>query len=386
MLRNPAIEGTTQPVPLAFAAAEKSNLYTVECSPTVDRDWNRRATQFPEARLQQTCEAAQIRRRLEGSDSLFFSIRCNAEIVGQLFVARAFIHPDLLQWCRPVLRHGWLKRAMGAYRWFGGPLIFDKSAYTRILQHLLAAVEERAAADRIFAIKDVAPPFYDPEMDAAQVDEIYREFGYAGEERATIALNLEADLEALWKNLSREARQKVNKARKQDIRIVEADTEERLLHYYQVRVETARRSGVRPPSVDSVLAAESIYMKSGMAKVFLAEHEGNIASGQMLALFNGNIQLGGVCYSDYARTQSLHANDLMQWHVIEWGHTQHYRTIDWAGYGLAPACEKEVGINRFKAKWGGTVIPYNVYSKIYGTKRHNFLVGAKAAARKFGLR
>ena len=360
--------------------------YTVDWAPVADPDWNQRAAYSPEAQFQQTCEAARIRRILEGSNSLFFSARCDARIVGQLFISHAFIHPDLLQWWGPLLRQGWLKRAMGAYRWFGGPLIFAKDLYDSILCLLLQAVEERAVADRIFAIMDVAPAFYDDFVDATKMDEIYNEFGYSSQKRATIALNLDEDLESLWKNLSREARQKVNKGRKQDIRIVEADTQERLQQYYQVRVETARRNGVRPPTFDSVLAGEAEYGKAGMTRIFLAEYNGVIASGQRLAFFNGNIQLGGVSYSDYARAHNLHANDLMQWHVIEWCHTRQYRRIDWAGYKPEPASAKEAGINRFKAKWGGAVIPYNVYSKIYGTKRHNFLVGAKAAARKFGLR
>ena len=349
-------------------------------------DWNEVIAQAPEARLQQSCEAAQIREQLEGCRSLFFSVRQGHEVVGQLFLSHGFIHPDLLQWCRPLLRASWLKKTLGVYRWFGGPLILDKAHYGAILRALLGAVDECAAKDRVFAIQDVAPPFYDPHMDSALVDEIYGEFGYAGRESATMVLNLEDDLESLWKNLNREARQKVNKGRKQDIRIVEVENQDQLLQYYQVRVETARRNGIRPPAWDAFLATDSIYMECGMARIFLAEHNGVIASGQMLGVFNGNIQLGRVSYSDYARQHNLHANDLMQWHIIEWGHAHKCRCVDWGGYTHEPRTDKEVGINRFKAKWGGTVLPYKVYNKVYGAKRQKYLDRAKAAARKIGLR
>ena len=353
---------------------------------TSPAEWDRDIARAPEARLQQTWEAARIRREQEGCRPLFLHAHRGDGVVGQLFLSHGFIHPDLLQWCRPVLRTGWVKKILGAYRWFGGPLIFDKAHYGPILREFLSAVDEQAARDRVFAIQDVAPPFYDPEMDSALVDEIYGEFGYVGRERATIVLDLGEDLDTLWKNLNREARQKVNKARKQEIRIFEAETEAHLRQYYQVRVETARRNQVRPPSLDSVLATGPVYMEAGMARVFLAEHEGQIASGQMLAAFNGNVQLGGICDSDYARDHRLHANDLMQWHIIEWAHASGCRRVDWAGYTLEPGTEKEAGINRYKAKWGGTVLPYRVYTRIYGEKRQQFLDWLKKKARQRGWR
>ena len=357
----------------------------VELSNPTAEEWNGVIGEAPEARIQQTWEAARIRQELEGCKPLFLQARQGSEVAGQLMVSRGFIHPDLLQWCRPLLRAPGARSALGVYRWFGGPVVLDKAHYGEILRLLLAAVAERAARDRVLAIQDVAPAFYDPHMDADLVDEIFRELGFVGQDRATIALELDGDLEGAWKNLNREARQKVNKARKQDIRIFAAETDEHLRQYYQVRVETARRNGVRPPHLDSVLGARPIYMAADMAAVFLAEHDGQIASGQMLSVFNGNVHLGGVCYSDYAQSHNLNANDLMQWHVVEWATARACRRIDWAGYTPEPATPKEAGINRFKAKWGGTVLPYRSYTRTCGAKRQRvigWLRGLKKPSRE----
>ena len=368
--REPEPTVATGPSP---CAGDGPVLQVVDCDSPPATEWNRAIEAAPEARIQQTWQAARIRRELEGCRPLFLQVRRGGEVAGQLLVSRGFIHPDLLQWCRPLLRTPWARSTLGVYRWFGGPIVLERPSYGEILRLFLAAVEERAVRDGVFAIQDAAPAFYDPHMDADLVDGIFQEFRYAGQERATIALELDGDLEAAWKNLNREARQKVNKARKQGIRIFAAETDEQLRQYYQVRRETARRNGVRPPHIDSVLAARPIYMAEGMAGVFLAEHDGQIASGQMLAVFNGNVHLGGVCYSDYAQSHNLNANDLMQWHVIEWAMARQCRRIDWAGYTLEPSTAKESGINRFKSKWGGTVLPYRSYSRVYGQKRQQVL-------------
>ena len=362
------------------ARSEAITVVTTEVPP---EDWNQAALRLPEARLQQTVEAAALRRSDQGARSLFVRAFRGEGLLGQLFVSHAFVNPETMTHCPRLLSSGWPRAAMGVYRWFGGPLVFAKADYPEVVCSILARVTYLAAEDGVMAIQDVAPPFYDQCMDRQQMDAIFREFGFQGERRATIVLELDAGIEDLWKNLAREGRQKVNKGRKQGISIVEADDEARLRQYCQVRIENARRSGIRAPRPESVLEAVSQYREAGMVKVFLAEFDGEVTSGQMLNIFNGNIQLGGICYSDHARRNGLHANDLMQWHVVEWASGNGYRRIDWAGYTPGSTSEREAGINRFKAKWGGTVTEYDVYSKVTAPARHWAWSRAKSLARRF---
>lgn len=370
--------GRGRALPLEVQAAEMKEVDAAR--------WNAEISQVAEARIQQSFQGAQIRCSLDGVRPLFLSVRRDGQLAGQLLLYHGFIHPELLQWCRPLLRTRTCRQWWGVYRWWGGPLIHDKSRYGEVLRALLQHIDSRAREEEIFAIKDAMPPFYEPDFDGRLVDEIYEEFGFAKREMATIVLELGAELETLWKKLSRDARQKVGKAERLGIRIVEADTEEGLRRYYAVRLENSRRNNVRGPHLDGILAARPIYIEKGLGKVFLAEYQGLIVSGQMLVVLNGNIHLAGICQSDYACAQGLPANDLMQWHIIQWGHAQGCRRIDWAGYTPDPHTDKERGINNFKAKWGGTVIPYRVYNKIYGERRHRSLTWFKDKARVWGFR
>lgn len=348
--------------------------------------WNAGLGVAPEARIQQTVQGAQIRWLMEGQYPFFLRALQEGKAVGQFYLHRGFVHPDLMQWARPLLKTSLLHRLWGVLSWFGGPVIFDHDRYEEILRAFLREVEQLSRRYGIAAIKDATPAFYGGEVDWDMIDAVYGEFAYEKRARATIVLDVDTDLEALWSGLTKEARQKVRKAERQDIRIVEDNTAAGLDRYYEVRLENVRRNGLRPPSRASILATEPVYMRDGMAKLLLAEHEGQTVAGQLLVVFNGYVQLAGICYSDRARKLRLPVNDLLQWAVIKWAHAAGHRRVDWSGYTPEPSDEKEAGINRFKEKWGGQVVHYHSYDKILAPRRFAALNWLKGQARKFNIR
>ena len=117
-------------------------------------------------------------------------------------------------------------------------------------------------------------------------------------------------------------------------------------------------------------------------RVFLAEHDGHPVAGQQCLVYNNIVCLIGVSYSDYARRHKIPGNDLMQWHLIEWAHNEGYEVMDWRGYALNPHDEKQRGINHFKAKWGGDIVSFHTYSKIYSPWRYNLFQRLKSRWRQ----
>jgi hypothetical protein len=348
--------------------------------------WNQAALQDPQARVQQSYEGALIRQRTEGIRPLFLSAYQGQELAGQLLLYQGFIHPDLLQWCQPLLRTRLCRNWGGVYRWIGGPLVRRESDYAAVLRQFLAYLDRHAAAEGIFAIRDATPPFYRPRAGQGEEQGIFAACGFSRREQATVVLGLDGDLEHLWRGLSRDARQKVQKAERLGIRVIEAEGEAGIRRYYAVRQENSRRTGVRCPHLKGILAAGPVYLARGMGKVLLTEYQGRILSGQMLVHFNGYIQLAGICLSDFAWEQGLPANDAMQWHIIRWGHEQGCRSVDWSGYTPEPQTDKERGINAFKGKWGGQVLRYGVYDKVYGRRREEALQWLKKTAKGRGLK
>ncbi|MBM3278753.1 MAG: GNAT family N-acetyltransferase [Candidatus Handelsmanbacteria bacterium] len=353
--------------------------------PQIDAgQWNDAALRDRQARVQQSFQGAAIRHGAEGIRPLFLTAHLDQQVVGQLLLSQGFVHPDLLQWCEPLLRTRLCRNWWGVYRWIGGPLVAEEDAYPAVLRQMLHYLDLRARDEGILAICDATPGFHSPHLAAEEEAAIFADLGFTRREQATMVLDLGPDLDSLWRGLSRDARQKVQKAERLGIRVVEAHTEEGIRRYYSVRRENSRRNGVRCPHLKGILAAGPVYLAHDMGKVFLTEYEGRVLSGQMLVHFNGYVQLAGICLSDYAWEQGLPANDLMQWHLIRWGRESGKRSVDWSGYTPDPTTDKERGINTFKGKWGGRVIRYGVYDKVYGPRREAAMQWVKDLAKGKG--
>lgn len=348
--------------------------------------WNEALKRVSGSRIQQTVHGAKIRWNMDGQKPYFLTARRNGEDIGQLYLHRGFVHPDLMQWGPSLLKWDILHRLWGIISWFGGPVIYQPDDYEEVLRAFLSQVDLLIEQNGITAVKNATPAFYEKKLDWHVTNAIYREYGYDVKQRATIYLDIEDNLDGLWSGLSREARQKVRKAERLGVEVTEENSIQGLEDYYTVRQENARRNGLRAPSRASILASEPVYMSDGLAKLFLAKYQGEVIAGQLLVVFNGNVQLGGISYSDRSRQLRLPANDALQWAVIRWALESGQRRIDWAGYTPEPKSEKEKGINRFKEKWGGQVIRYNVYDKIIASKRFMGLDWVKSQLRRFDIR
>lgn len=319
----------------------------------------------------QTTFFAKTRRAAHGGNHLFLTAKAGQKIVGQFYVfgefaaAEALLHKPLTWLTLPLAN-----RLFASYTWEFGPVIHTHDDSEEVLRTLLHCLDRKIKKSGGIAVKSGFPCFYDPNIELTATDKIFAEYGFQIDACATIALNVQQDLETLWNALESETRRKIRKARKQGVRIFEVITPEDLKRFQQVREETARRSGVYLPYSYQTLLDIQKYYPSGIYRIFLAEHDGHVVAGQAGMMYNDVVRLTGVSDSDYARTNKIPGNDFMQWHMIEWAREQGYRLVDWHGYTVNPSTEKERGINRFKAKWGGDVLEYNNYSKIYAPRRY----------------
>jgi len=56
--------------------------------------------------------------------------------------------------------------------------------------------------------------------------------------------------------------------------------------------------------------------------------------------------------------QKLYAQDLIKWKIIEWGIENKKFYYNFAGFNPNPQSEKEIGILKYKKKWGGKKYDY----------------------------
>jgi lipid II:glycine glycyltransferase (peptidoglycan interpeptide bridge formation enzyme) len=165
----------------------------------------------------------------------------------------------------------------------------------------------------------------------------------------TRQIDLRADEAALWGDLRKKWRQYVNKARKSEIRVVDA-TVDRLPEFYSIYQETAKRAGFIIRTYESYLTVWQAFAKLGMARLLMAEtHEGTgLATLFVLRVGDRVIEPYGGMTAQGAESR---ANYLLKWEAIRTSREQGAVTYDM--WGLS-----HEGIEQFKSGFGGREIRY----------------------------
>jgi len=259
------------------------------------------------------------------------------------------------------------RKSFRSLSWEKGPsLATPEPSYEHFLRGFLDFIEVLARDGGIVAVGHATLPYYEKEtVDLEGAHEVMARYGYAADERATVLLDMKGKGEDdIWGGLAKEARRKVRKAAKQGIEVIEGETEEDFEAYKRIRLETGRRNKI---DYSRQVARWDGYRRTiprGVSRIFLSKQGGDVLSGQTVTTVGSAVALGGVSYSDYSREHSLYGNDLVQWHIIKWSLEHGYTMIDWVGYELN-ATPKQKGINDFKIKWGGEIVPFRAYSKVF---------------------
>jgi lipid II:glycine glycyltransferase (peptidoglycan interpeptide bridge formation enzyme) len=165
----------------------------------------------------------------------------------------------------------------------------------------------------------------------------------------TRQVDLGADEAALWGGLRKKWRQYVNKARKSEIRVVDA-TSDRLPEFYSIYRETARRAGFVIRTYESYLAVWKAFSRLGMARLLMAEGPDGVGLATLFLLrvgdrviepYGGMTEAGAECRANY----------LLKWEAIRTSRAQGATCYDM--WGLSHR-----GIEHFKTGFGGREIKY----------------------------
>jgi lipid II:glycine glycyltransferase (peptidoglycan interpeptide bridge formation enzyme) len=165
----------------------------------------------------------------------------------------------------------------------------------------------------------------------------------------TRQVDLRPDEAALWGELRKKWRQYVNKARKGEVRVVEA-TVERLPEFYSIYQETARRAGFVIRTYESYLGVWKAFAKLGMARLLMAEGPDGVGLATLFLLrvgdrviepYGGMTEAGADCRANY----------LLKWEAMRTSKEQGASSYDMWGISHG-------GIEHFKTGFGGREIKY----------------------------
>lgn len=147
----------------------------------------------------------------------------------------------------------------------------------------------------------------------------------------------------------------VNKAANNGVTIQITNSENELISWHKLYLDTMRFHSTPARSIEFFQALWKKFHPSGNLKLYLAIHKDKIIAGSLLLYFNG--------YAIYAfngsdrNTFELRPNDLIHWQAIS-----DAQQVGCHTYDFGEVSKNEVGLAAYKKKWGTKIIQiYHYY-------------------------
>lgn len=183
--------------------------------------------------------------------------------------------------------------------------------------------------------------------------------------RRTILLDLEPSEETLLAQMKEKWRYNVRLAGRKGVTVRVAETLDDVRAWYQLLRMTSERDAFGIHGLDYYLRTWEILPEHSKARLFLAEHNGQLLAGIFVGIYAQQaIYLYGASNNEQ---RQLMPNYLLQWEAIRWARQQGARQYDfWGIPETDDETEAMAGVYRFKRGWGGRVVQFlGCYEQIY---------------------
>jgi len=220
---------------------------------------------------------------------------------------------------------------------YGGPIaIGDESA----IIHKLLEESERVCAFAYFQI------WSSPRI----IPKPFVRLGYQVEEMFTPIMKLDGSEEEQWRQLHKDKRYKIRRAKSMGLKVEEAGFEE-LGAYHEMVKETLSQANISPLPLGFLQKLMMELQSSGRARLFLVRHNHELASGTII-LYHKDMAYGWDI--GWRREFSnLSPNDLLTWEVAKKAHQDGLKYFDL----LRIEPDRLPGIAKWKAAFGCEIVP-----------------------------
>jgi hypothetical protein len=246
-----------------------------------------------------------------------------------------------------------LKKLASRFVVFGGPLNRENQPDNSGLSELLVTYDNIMKKRGLYT---EVRNYYD----VGKIKGVFEQRNYKYEDHLNYFINLQRDPEAIFHSFSENRRRNIRKAMTEGLEIEEVADLAKVSLFYDILKETYSR--IRVPIPDSSLF-ESLcreLVPMGLAKLLMAKQKNNYMSATTLLLYKGVM----VYWYSGTRAQffSFYPNEFLIWQAIKWGTENGYRTFDFGGAGRP---DEKYGVRDFKARFGGELVNYGRYVKVY---------------------
>ena len=197
-------------------------------------------------------------------------------------------------------------------------------------------------------------------QDTSRFRLIFEMLGYNFEDHLNFLVDLTKPKEELWSHLSKSRRRFIRKAREKGVTVEEIKDRELILPFYELLQQTYKQARVPLPHISFFESAFDILIPKKLLKFFMVKYNDEYIGGIMTPIYKGVITELSVTGS--REHSKRYPSDIITWHPIEWGSENGYHTFDFLGAGKP---DVEYGVREFKRQFGGELVNFGRYKKIY---------------------
>ena len=188
--------------------------------------------------------------------------------------------------------------------------------------------------------------------DLETIQPILQKHGFAYEEHLNYLIDLNRPVEAIMQDIGSRTRKKIRRGlRWEALTIEELSRREQLFHWYAILQQTYNQAQIPLAHCSFFEAAFDVLYPRGMIKFLIARVDEAYAAVSV-ELLHRDIVYGWYGGMDRAYSQ-FYPNELLTWHILEWGAKNGYKTYDFGGAGKP---DEDYGPRKFKAKFGGELV------------------------------
>ncbi len=199
--------------------------------------------------------------------------------------------------------------------------------------------------------------------------------GYRYRDYLNYLFDLTQGPDALFAGFSTSCRRNIRKAESLGIRAVEIDDLGLLGLFYDLIRKTYARARVPVADYSLFKRTYQLLRPKGMAAFYLGYLGDDAVAGRAVFLFKNLV------YDWYAGSDPAHfktyANEFLVWHALRAAAKAGFSTYDFGGAGYP---DEPYGVRDFKSRFGGALVHFGRYSKVYSKIRFN---AARAGYRIF---
>lgn len=172
----------------------------------------------------------------------------------------------------------------------------------------------------------------------------------------TFILPLQEKLEELWKGIGDKNRNMVRKAERNSVQVVNGESQADLRIFYKLYLKTMKKLGSPPEPYEFFSRLWDVFYPENLL-LPMAVYQGKYIAAGIFFLHNRSIHHAyGCSLREYL---ALSPNDLIQWHIIQWGHENGWEYLDFG------RTRKDAGNWLFKKRWGGEPVAMPYFYKFY---------------------